>query len=60
MPARIIGSVDTGTDGEMNLHLAAVINGTIQGVTRTYFHGQHVLFSVIVPERSFREGLQFT
>ena len=56
VPARIIGSVDPGADGEMDLHLAAVINGTIQGVTRTYFDGQHVLFSVIVPERSFRKG----
>ena len=56
VPARIIGGVDPGAEGEMDLHLAAVINGTIQGVTRTYFDGQHVLFSVIVPERSFRKG----
>ena len=56
VPARITGSVDPGADGDMDLHLAAVINGTIQGVTRTYIDGQHVLFSVIVPERSFRKG----
>ncbi len=56
VPARITGRVDTGTDEEMNLHLVAAVNGTIQAVTQTFPHGHQLFFSVMVPETSFREG----
>ena len=56
VPARISGRLDVSAEAGEPLHLAIVINGTIQAVTRTFAEGQSIMFSAIVAEKSFREG----
>ncbi len=57
LPAHISGHILRPAKRSIGpLHLAVAINGTIQGVTETYWREGGEFFSVVVPESGFQEG----
>jgi hypothetical protein len=56
VPVHITGSVKADSDNPINL--AITINGKISGVSRSFQHARREvsMFSVLVPETSFRKG----
>lgn len=57
LPAHISGRIHRPAKRSVGpLHLAVALNGTIQGVTETYWRSGGEFFSVVVPESGFQEG----